>query len=105
MAYSGSKCSKKYSFYSWSIHFQSSISPLSLMIELRLSLLTYRNSYFVYSKNVFSMTLNFSIKVKWHMCLALPHFRQNGQHGCLQISSKLLEWRTASHRDPRKEYV
>src|SRR5258708_2968471 len=86
-------------------NFQSSISPLSLMIELRLSLLTYRNSYFVYSKNVFSMTLNFSIKVKWHMCLALPHFRQNRQHGCLQISSNLLQWHTASHLDPRKEYV
>src|SRR5258708_5650961 len=72
-------------------NFQSSISPLSLMIELRLSLQTYRNSYFVYQKKVFSMTLNFSIKVKWHMRLELPYFRQNGQHVCLQILSKLLE--------------
>src|SRR5258708_25369173 len=115
MAYRGSKFLKKYSFYSWTVHtvrifgknficrnggrftkkggfspnFQSSISPLSLMIELRLSLQTYRNSYFVYPKKVFSMTLNFRVKVKWHMCLALPYFRQKGQQGCHQIPSKL----------------
>jgi len=45
-------------------NFQSTISPLSLMTELHLSLLTYRNSYFVYPKKLFSMTLNLSIKVK-----------------------------------------
>src|SRR6266581_5416417 len=35
-------------------HFQSSISPLSLMMGLRFSLLTCRNSYIVYPKNVFN---------------------------------------------------
>src|SRR6266568_4324919 len=71
-------------------NFQSSISPLRLMIELRSSLLTYRNSYIAYPKNLFSMTLNFYIKVKWHMCLALVYFRQKGQHNCLRIPPKLL---------------
>jgi len=70
-------------------NFQSLISPLSLMIELRLSLQTYRNSYFVHPKNLFSMTLNLRIKVKWHMCLALPYFHQKGQQDYLQIPSKL----------------
>src|SRR6266581_2405040 len=51
------------------VNFQSFISPLSLMIELRLSLLTYRNSYFVHPKNLFSMTLNLCIKVKWLLWL------------------------------------
>src|SRR6266496_5298296 len=60
-------------------HFQSSISPFSLMIELRFSLLTCRNSSIVYPKNVFSMTLSLSIKVKLHMCLALPYFHQKLQ--------------------------
>ncbi len=60
-------------------HFQSSISPLSLMMELRFSLLTCRNSYIVYPKNVFSMTLSLSIKVKLHTCLALPYFHQKLQ--------------------------
>ena len=45
-------------------NFQCSISPLSFMIELRISLLTYRKSYLVYPRNIFSMTLTFSIKVK-----------------------------------------
>src|SRR6266496_959890 len=106
-------------------HFQSSISPLRLMIELRSSLLTYRNSYIAYPKinfnyleplysgqmahvssislfspkratpkSLFSMTLNFCIKVKWHMCLALVYFRQKGQHDCLQIPPKLLRRHT-----------
>src|SRR6266581_4335560 len=47
-------------------NFQCSISLLCLKIELRVSLLTYRNSYFTYQKNVFSMTLNFNFKVKFH---------------------------------------
>src|SRR6266568_9146452 len=51
--------------------------------------MTYRNSYFVYPKNLFSMTLNLRIKVKWYMCLALPYFRQKWQQDCLQIPSKL----------------
>src|SRR6266581_329762 len=67
-------------------HFQSSISPLSLMMELRFSLLTCRNSYIVYPKNAFSMTLSLSIKVKWHTCLALPYFHQKWQQGCIQTS-------------------
>ncbi len=75
-------------------NFQSSISPLRLMIELRSSLLTYRNSYIAYPKNLFSMTLNFCIKVKWHMCLALVYFRQKGQHNCLRIPPKLLRRHT-----------
>src|SRR6266496_5926010 len=33
-------------------NFQSSISPLRLMIELRSSLLTYRNSYIAYPKKI-----------------------------------------------------
>src|SRR6266496_3461332 len=43
-------------------HFQGSISLLFLKKLLRLSLLTYRNSYFIYPKNVFSMTLNLSLR-------------------------------------------
>src|SRR6266496_1069923 len=71
------------------VNFQSLISPLSLMMELGLSLQTYRNSYFVHPKNLFSTTLNLRTKVKWHMCLALPYFHQKGQQDYLQISSKL----------------
>ena len=56
--------------------FQGSISSLAFIVELWLSLLTYRNSYFVYSKKVFSMTLNFIIKVKWHSIL-LGHIFAN----------------------------
>src|SRR6266568_141710 len=69
-------------------HFQSSISPLSLMMELRFSLLACRNSYIVYPKNVFSMTLSLSSKVKLHTRLALPHFHQKWQQGCIQRLSK-----------------
>ncbi len=89
IAYRGSKFSKKHSSYSWTIHtarifennfislngerfikcpnfsnIQCSISLLCLKIGLRVSLLTYRNSYIIYLKNVFSMTLNFNFKVK-----------------------------------------
>src|SRR6266496_163631 len=71
------------------VNFQCLISLLSLMIELRLSLQTYRNSYLVHPKKLFSTTLNLHIKVKWHMCLALPYFHQKGQQDYLQIPSKL----------------
>src|SRR6266568_5000415 len=59
-------------------NFQCSISLLCLKIELRVSLLTYRNSYFIYHKNIFSMTLNFSFKIKLHMRKALPYFAKQG---------------------------
>src|SRR6266568_6913484 len=87
VAYWGSNFSKKHCFYSWPVyaatifekkfhlaewgafyqmgkfsHFQGSISLLFLKQLLRLSLLTYRNSYFIYPKNVFSMTLNLSLR-------------------------------------------
>src|SRR6266581_2549132 len=115
VAYWGSNFSKKHCFYSWPVyaamifekkihlaewgafyqlgkfsHFQGSISSLCLKIEVRLSLLTYRNSYFAYPKNLFSMTLNFCIKVKWHMRLALVYFHQKGQQDCLQIPPTFL---------------
>src|SRR6266496_1803390 len=87
VAYWGSNFSKKHCFYSWPVyatmifekkihlaewgafyqmgkfsHFQGSISSLFLKQLLRLSLLTYRNSYFIYPKNLFSMTLNLSLR-------------------------------------------
>jgi len=34
-------------------------------IELSLSLQTYRNSYTVYPKKLFLLTLSYNIKVKW----------------------------------------
>src|SRR6266496_32247 len=69
-------------------HFQGSISSLCLKIEVRLSLLTYRNSYFIYPKNVFSMTLNLSIKVKWHFVYLFFFLHKK----CLQIAKKLTKW-------------
>src|SRR6266496_1411851 len=66
-------------------HFQSSISPLSLMMELRFSLLTCRNSYIVYPKNVFNdLELERSNGTR-----VLPYFHQKWQQRCIQRLSKI----------------
>src|SRR6266568_3875511 len=100
---------KKHCFYSWPVyatmifekkfhlaewgafyqmgkfsHFQGSISSLCLKIWLRLSLLTYRNSYFIYPKKVFSMTLNLNIKVKWHFGYLFFLSPQKVSQNCLK---------------------
>src|SRR6266568_4169572 len=109
VAYWGSNFSKKHCFYSWPVyaamifekkihlaewgafyqmgkflHFQGSISSLCLKIWLPLSLLTFRNSYFIYPKNVFSMTLNLNIKVKWHFGYLFFLSPQKVSQNCLK---------------------
>src|SRR6266496_3641906 len=70
-------------------HFQSSISPLSLMMELRFSLLTCRNSYIVYPKNVFNdLELERSNGTRVLHC---PIFTRNGNNVAFKDFQKFQE--------------
>src|SRR5882757_4326238 len=70
-----------------SSNFEGSVSSLSFMIQLRLHSLTYRNSYIVYQKQIFSLTLNYNMKVKWHSINFVLGLLKKGLHNGVRIAS------------------